>query len=39
MKLPQAAWDGLAAAHGCLYVSTPDGQAVCLVSPRDSAKP
>jgi outer membrane protein assembly factor BamB len=39
MKLPQAAWDGLAAAHGCLYVSTADGQVVCLAPPRDSAKP
>jgi len=39
MKLPQAAWDGLAAAGGCLYLSTADGQVVCLAPPRNSPNP
>ena len=28
--LPAPRWDGLAAAYGCLFVSTQDGKVVCL---------
>ncbi|MBE3098330.1 MAG: PQQ-binding-like beta-propeller repeat protein [Planctomycetes bacterium] len=28
--LPPLVWDGMAAAHGCLYVSTADGKVVCF---------
>lgn len=28
--LPPVVWDGMAAAHGCLYVSTADGKVLAL---------
>ena len=28
--LPPVVWDGMAAAHGCLYVSTADGMVLTL---------
>jgi hypothetical protein len=27
-------WDGMAAAHGCLYLSTTDGKVLCLAGKR-----